>query len=115
MKNQIFTVQDAKQIDMVEYLEKLGYQPVRVRNQDYWYLSPMRNELEPSFKINRKLNAWYDHGSGVGGNIIDFGIAYHKCNVKQLLAKLQPKFLFIRKLLLWPGTLKLMKKARSPS
>jgi hypothetical protein len=94
MENHIFTVHDAKQIDMVEYLGKLGYHPTRVKNHDYWYLSPLREETEASFKINRNLNAWYDHGLGVGGNIIDFGIAYHKCSVKELLAKLRPGFSF---------------------
>jgi hypothetical protein len=94
MENHIFTVQDAKQIDMVEYLGKLGYHSTKVKSHDYWYRSPLRDESEASFKINRKLNAWYDHGMGVGGNIIDFGIAYYKCTVRQLLAKLQPSSSF---------------------
>jgi hypothetical protein len=80
-----FSIQEAKQIDLVEYLDKLGYQPEKIRNNDYWYLSPLRDENTPSFKINRKLNAWYDHGIGKGGNIIDFGILYHRCSVSELL------------------------------
>src|SRR4051795_6727649 len=83
-----FTIQQAKQVDLVEYLEELGYQPQRIRNNDYWYLSPLRDEKTASFKVNAKLNAWYDHGIGKGGNIIDFGILYHRCTVSELLQRL---------------------------
>ena len=34
----------------------------KINNNDYWYLSPLRNEKEASFKINRSKNTWYDHG-----------------------------------------------------
>src|SRR5215218_7399913 len=87
MNNPHFSIQEAKQIDIVDYLEKLGHQPQKIRNNDYWYLSPLRDENTPSFKVNRKLNAWYDHGIGKGGNIIDFGILYHHCSVRELLKK----------------------------
>jgi hypothetical protein len=89
-----FSLHEAKQIDLVEYLEKLGHQPQKIRKHDYWYLSPLRDEKEPSFKVNRILNAWYDHGMGKGGNIIDFGILYHDCSVTELLKKLQDIFSF---------------------
>src|SRR3954468_13569607 len=89
-----FSIQEAKQVDLIEYLEKLGYQPQRVRNNDYWYLSPLRDEKTASFKVNRKLNKWYDHGLGEGGNIIDFGILYHNCSVGDFLNKFQLDFSF---------------------
>src|SRR5690606_29931907 len=54
-------------------------------NQDYWYLSPLRDEKTPSFKVNRKLNVWYDHATGKGGNLVDFGTQYFKCTVAELL------------------------------
>jgi len=76
---------EAKQIDLVDYLAALGHQPKKIRNQDYWYLSPMRIEKTPSFKVNRSLNVWYDHGIGKGGNLIDFGILYFNCTVGDLL------------------------------
>jgi hypothetical protein len=67
----------------------LGYQPQKIRNNDYWYLSPLRDETQPSFKVNRKLNAWYDHGIGKGGNIIDFAVLYHNYTVIEVIKKLQ--------------------------
>ena len=81
----------ARHIDMVDYLASLGHfpDPRRSRNPDYWYKSPLRNEKTPSFKVNRKLNVWYDHGTGEGGNLIDFGIRYHRCTVAELLQILE--------------------------
>lgn len=86
-KNRL-TIKEAKEIDLADYLSVLGYEPSKIRNNDYWYLSPLRNEKEASFKINRRLNRWYDHGWGRGGNIIDFGILYHSCSVSEFLQRM---------------------------
>ena len=75
----------ARQLDIVSYLSALGYQPAKIRNHDYWYHSPLREEKTPSFKVNRKLNRWYDHGHGKGGNLVDFAILYNDCTVKEFL------------------------------
>ncbi len=77
MKNLSST--EARQIDIVDYLSALGFHPAKIRNKDYWYCTPLRNEKTPSFKVNRNLNVWYDHGIGKGGNLIDFGILYFNC------------------------------------
>jgi hypothetical protein len=82
------TCEEARQMDIVEYLSSLGHNPVKIRNADHWYLSPLRNENTASFKVNRKLNSWYDHGIGKGGNFLDFGILYHNCTVADFLQKL---------------------------
>lgn len=86
------STEEAKKIDMTTYLSSLGYQPVAIRNVEYWYLSPLRDEKEASFKVNQKLNLWFDHGLGKGGNIIDFGILYHGCTISELLKKLDTNF-----------------------
>ena len=87
-----FRIDEIKQMDMVNYLSKLGYQPSKIRSVDYWYLSPLRNEKTPSFKINRKINRWFDHGLGKGGNIIDFGILYHNCSIGEFFQKISSGF-----------------------
>ena len=79
---------EANQKDMVEYLQSLGYQPKKINNNDYWYLSPLRTEKEASFKINRSKNTWYDHGIGKGGRLVDFGTLYFNCSVTDLLHRL---------------------------
>lgn len=88
------TVEEAKKIDLTRYLSSLGYKPVKIRNVDYWYCSPLREEKTPSFKVNQKLNVWFDHGLGKGGNLIDFGILYYGCSVSEFLQKLDTNFSF---------------------
>jgi len=87
-------VREAKQIDLVEYLGFLGFQPQKIRNNDYWYLSPLRPEKTASFKVNRRFNVWYDFGLSKGGNLIDFGILYYGCSVSELLDKLNQQHTF---------------------
>ena len=93
-RNQRLSISEAKEMDMVIYLSLLGHEPAKIRNNDYWYLSPLREEKTPSFKVNRKLNRWYDHGLGRGGNLIDFGIDYHHCTFGELLDKLSGNLSF---------------------
>ena len=78
----------ANATDLVDYLSSLGYQPTKIRNNDYWYLSPLRDESEPSFKVNRAKNVWFDHGSGLGGKAIDFVMNYFKCPITEALNKI---------------------------
>jgi hypothetical protein len=82
------TVKQLKEMDMVSYLSKLGHEPQEIKGQNYWYLSPLRKEKTPSFKVNRKMNRWYDWGEGKGGNLVDFGVLYFNCSVSELLVKL---------------------------
>jgi len=87
-------ISEAKEIDMVHFLSKLGYEPAYIRNCDYWYLSPIRSENTPSFKVNKNLNRWYDHGLGKGGNVVDFGVLYWNCEVGEVLNKFSGDFSF---------------------
>ncbi len=79
------SLEEARQIDLVNYLSEIGHQPTKIRGFNYWYLSPLREEKIPSFKVNRKLNRWFDFGLAKGGNIIDFGILYFNCSVGDFL------------------------------
>lgn len=85
MNSQLLSCKEARQIDLVQYLAELGHQPKRVSGNNYMYLSPLRKESTPSFKVDRKNNIWFDHGDGRGGNFVDFGILYHNCGVRELL------------------------------
>ncbi|MEO7801738.1 MAG: toprim domain-containing protein [Ginsengibacter sp.] len=100
---QRLSIEEARQTDMVDYLSRLGYQPAKVRGIDYWYLSPLREERTPSFKINRKLNRWYDHGLGKGGNIIDFGILFNGCTIGEFLHQLSGNLSFQEPQVKHPG------------
>jgi DNA primase len=93
-KNRKASCTEAKQMDMVFYLSSLGYEPAKISNNDYWYLSPLRIEKTPSFKVSRRLNRWYDHGIGKGGNLIDFAILYNDCTVGEFLQALDTESSF---------------------
>lgn len=79
-------IQEAKQIRIADYLQTLGYTPVRQQGRSLWYKSPLRKEAEASFKVNTELNQWYDFGIGRGGNIIALAQElYRSDNVSYLL------------------------------
>jgi hypothetical protein len=81
---------DINKIDIVDFLASIGIHPKKNSGQNYWYLSPLpdRNEKTPSFKVNRKLNRWWDFGTGEGSTLIDFGIRYYNCTIRELNEKL---------------------------
>lgn len=88
MQSKPFSCAEVNKIDMVEYLSRLGFQPKRISGHHYWYLSPFREERTASFKVNKKLNAWYDFGEGRGGTLVDFGIRYFRCSVSEFIQAL---------------------------
>ena len=64
------TIEESKNIKLADYLHSLGYNPIKQQGNSLWYKSPLREEQEPSFKVNTDRNLWYDFGAGKGGNII---------------------------------------------
>lgn len=68
--NYTMNIQEAKAIRLADYLQSLGYSPVKQQGSSLWYKSPLREESEPSFKVNTELNQWFDFGLGKGGNIL---------------------------------------------
>ena len=45
---------------ITEFLQEHGHQPTSVKGNNWWYLSPLRNELTASFKVDVNKNVWYD-------------------------------------------------------
>lgn len=82
------TCEQAKKMSIIDLLQHFNIRPQYVRGQNHWYLSPFRDEKTPSFKVNARLNLYYDHGNGQGGDIIDLGRALFRCDTKALLQKL---------------------------
>jgi DNA primase len=79
----------AKKIPITSYLSSIGIEPARIRGNNYWYHSPLRAESDPSFKVNSKLNLWYDHGAGEGGTIIDLGAKLGCCSPSDFVKSLK--------------------------
>jgi hypothetical protein len=96
LSEQGLTLAKIRERDIVDYLASLGYEPeTPSRNGiDYYYLSPLRIESDPSFHVNRKKNQWYDHGLGAGGNLVDFAMRYFNCTARELLDKFSIDFSF---------------------
>jgi hypothetical protein len=64
-------------ISLVDFLSRLGFEPSRRSGKELMYISMLRlPESTPSFCVNEELGVWYDHGTGRGGTVIDFGKAY---------------------------------------
>lgn len=63
-------------IDMMEYMEQ--YCDFEERGGEFWALSPFKEENTPSFSVNPYKGFWYDFSAGLGGNLIDFVMKYHK-------------------------------------
>ncbi len=61
---------EAKKIDIISFLAKNGINPDYNQGVNYWYKSPLREENNPSFKVNSYKNLWFDFGIGDGGDII---------------------------------------------
>lgn len=81
----------AKQIQIVDFLAAMGYMPTVLKSNDYWYLSPLREEKSSSFKVNINRNVWYDHGAGKGGTIIDLVRQLYQVDTVEALALLSRK------------------------
>ena len=60
---------DLKNISIRQFLARRGILPKYERNGYGMYLSPLREERTPSFKVDYVQNLWYDFGSGEGGTL----------------------------------------------
>ena len=85
MKRKRITCERALNISITEVLGKLEHFPKRESEKEAWFLSPFRSETQASFKVNKILNRWYDHGKGIGGNPIDLVCLIYDCSVKKAL------------------------------
>ena len=75
----------ARNISIMKMLESFGHFPTRKSGKEAWFLSPLRSETQASFKVSLRLNRWYDHGLGKGGNLIDLIVAMENCSVREAL------------------------------
>ena len=79
---------DIKQIPIVDHLARAGHKPKLIKGVNYWYCSPLRSELTPSFKVNAEHNQWYDFGTGDHGDIIDLVCALQHCSTAEAMRRL---------------------------
>ena len=80
-------IKEIKSIPLATFLFQLGHEPTMRKGTRLWYLSPLRQEHTPSFKVDTTLNCWYDFGIGRGGNIIDLATElYQSTDLRYLMS-----------------------------
>lgn len=72
-------------IKLEEILFSVGHLPTKQNEKEAWFLNPFGTEKQPSFKLDKKLNLWYLHSEGIGGNNTDFMMKYLNASVKEVL------------------------------
>lgn len=85
-------IQQAKHIPITDYLTSLGYKAVKEGSATAWFHSPLREDKDPSFKVNKISNLWYDFGMGIGGDIIKLAQSIIKDeNITKALSYIEKK------------------------
>ena len=77
-----------KRYSIVEYLERKGIRPVRKTPTYVMYRSPLREEMRPSFKVDREKNLWIDYAESRGGSIIDLCMRLEGCTLSEAICRL---------------------------
>ncbi len=80
MRNRYTDILELFTVPVADILLHLGHSD---KHQGDMYYSPFRNEVSPSFHINHKANVWYDHGTGVGGGVLDLVRLLTNCTVRE--------------------------------
>ncbi|MFI3320121.1 MAG: toprim domain-containing protein [Rikenellaceae bacterium] len=78
-----------KNISIKSFLASRNINPKTERGRVGLYLSPLRPESTPSFKVDYSQNLWYDFGANVGGSIIDLVMHLDKLSFHQAATKLE--------------------------
>ncbi len=85
-------ITEAKRIHIVDYLHVKGINPTKEMLNDAWFLSPLREEHTPSFKVHLGKNVWYDFGTGEGGDVITLVEKMERCDTSAAVRKLSSCF-----------------------
>ena len=80
---------DLKNISIRLFLARRGIQPKYERNGYGMYLSPLRDEHTPSFKVDYVQNLWYDFGLGEGGTLLTLVMRLERCDSREANRRLQ--------------------------
>ena len=76
-------------ISIRDFLARRGIQPKYERNGYGMYLSPLRDEHTPSFKVDYVQNLWYDFGLGEGGTLRTLVMRLERCDSREAIRRLQ--------------------------
>ena len=83
------TIPYNNRISIRDFLSQRGIQPKYERNGYGMYLSPLREERTPSFKVDYVRNLWYDFGLGEGGTLLTLMMRLERCDSREAIRRLQ--------------------------
>ncbi|MBP1615867.1 MAG: primase [Bacteroidetes bacterium] len=89
-------MKNSNYISIKQYLEDKGIHPVKDRGYYGMYLSPLRNDSNPSLKVDYDKNLWYDFGVDKGGSIVDIVMKLENCSLAEAFRKLEKSSSFHR-------------------
>jgi DNA primase len=76
-----------RSIDIVEYISQ--FVELEQRGDEWWGLSPFKDEKTPSFSVRPNPPFWYCYSTGQGGNLYSFIKTYFHCSGYETVKKLQ--------------------------
>ena len=79
-----------RQIPIADFLVSIGIHPVKETPCYAWYHAPYREDEDPSFKVNKNRNLWYDFATANSGDIIDLAmLVYRTQNISKVLKMIE--------------------------
>jgi hypothetical protein len=87
-------MKNSNYISIRQYLENKGIYPAKDQGYYGLYNSPLREDSNPSFKVDYQQNLWYDFGANEGGSIVDLVMKMDACSLAEALQKLDDSFSF---------------------
>ena len=83
MKKERINCEKAKKIDATIIAKKLGMKVAKKTKNEFWFF--YKDEKTASFKIDIRINKWYNFSEGLGGNTLDLIIHVLDCSVSKAL------------------------------
>jgi hypothetical protein len=83
-------IERLKRIDLIAFLENMGFRPHWRRGDKAMFFSPLREEKSPSFYVQYSDRGWFwkDWGTGESGDIINFVELYYGINFTEAVERL---------------------------
>lgn len=89
-------MKNSNYISIKQYLDNKGIHQVKDRGYYGMYLSPLRSDSDPSFKVDYDKDLWYDFGTNEGGSIVDLVMKLESCSLAEAFRQLENSFSFHR-------------------
>lgn len=83
------TLDKIKKLSIASYLQSIGCEIKNDRGYYGMYLSPYREDVQPSLKVDFNKNLWTDFGSQDGGSIIDLVMKVENCSFSEAIERLK--------------------------